>query len=192
MDSLRKPCLIYGVLSLVGVLALALVAVCAHKSSLAAAIPVLPYALLAIGTRKFCNSTPRQAAQEYRDKDQSTILTLAGFCFTSLSLVVTFFGKELRNGDPGARGILSLFAIALGFFILAHSILRFRTKYLFFLICDGATDAGFWCMFVGVMVFVVGIGLEATLFFILLGCYLALIYLHFYNWCRLAEGCRIS
>lgn len=158
----------------------------------AAAIPIWLYAVLGFAAMHFWGTVPREAEQLYRDKEQSASLTLAGFGFTSLSLVISFFKDELKGGDSAAVGILSFFSLALAFFIMSHLILRFRGKYLFFLMSDAAMDSGFWCIFLGVWVFINRAGVDAVVFLLLLCFYLVVMLIHFWNWLSFAEPDKVS
>ncbi|MGA2001576.1 MAG: hypothetical protein ABSG52_16455 [Terriglobales bacterium] len=86
------------------------------------------------------------------DKQQTASLTLAGFCFTSLSFLVSFFKDEIRKpGNDAPAGIILFFCCALVSFIASYMTLRFRIRNLSEYAADGFIDNGFWCIIVGLL-----------------------------------------
>jgi hypothetical protein len=95
----------------------------------------------------------RPEVQMELEKQQMASLTLAGFCFTSLGLLLSFYKEEIKRRDPAPHAILMFFAVALGCFISSHIILRFRGKKFYLLLSDASIDNGLWCILVGLWVF---------------------------------------
>jgi hypothetical protein len=130
----------------------------------------------------------RDEVQRELEKQQMASLTLAGFCFTSLGLLISFLKDEIKAGEPGPRAILMFFAVALGSFIFSHMVLRYRGRRIFSLISDASVDNGLWCILVGLWSFstqTAGLGGLATVFaFVILG-YLVYLGLNFYYYVRL-------
>lgn len=145
------------------------------------ALPVTIYLVLGLATASYQKLEPRQVEQEYRDKHQAMSLTLAGFSFTSLSLLIGFFKEEIKSAQPQPRGILFFFALSLAFFVASYLALRYRTKHLWFLVSDAAIDSGFWCILLGVWVFcneTLGLRSITPLFLTLLTAFLIYLLVH--------------
>ena len=66
------------------------------------ALPYLPpigYAICAFPIQKFLwQFIDKTANKAEYERLQSASLTLTGFCFTSLSLLISFFKDEIKNG----------------------------------------------------------------------------------------------
>jgi len=128
-------------------------------SGLAKCSPVLPfvplvlYAVLGTAIRTYLWKSPRDATALALDRPEASSLTLAGFCFTSLSFLLGFFKDELKKGDTTPERILFFFASALGCFIVAYMVLRFRTKNLSLILNQAFLDNGLWCVLVGFWAF---------------------------------------
>jgi hypothetical protein len=122
-------------------------------------IYVLPYTLyfslgayLHFGKRRLFEIL-RDAEQMELEKQQMASLTLAGFCFTSLGLLISFYKEEIKRRDPGPHAILIFFAVALGCFMCSHMVLRFRGKRFYALLSDASIDNGLWCILAGLWFF---------------------------------------
>jgi hypothetical protein len=95
----------------------------------------------------------RDEVQEELQKQQMTSLTLAGFCFTSLGLLISFFKEEIKSHQPGPEIILTFFAVALGSFIASYMVLRYRGQRIYSLVSDASLDNGMWCVLAGLLLF---------------------------------------
>src|SRR6266849_2477067 len=61
-----------------------------------ASLPLILYTLVGLSTLSYLREVPPDAQQMEAGKHQSASLTLAGFCFTSLSLLVSFFKEAIK------------------------------------------------------------------------------------------------
>jgi|GEM_PF-6258847 len=77
-----------------------------------ASVPLFLYAALGFGIRGYLWSIPPDEEQMEGDKQQSASLTLSGFCFTSLSLLVSYFKDEIKSGDHRVEPIILFFCCA--------------------------------------------------------------------------------
>jgi hypothetical protein len=119
-------------------------------AKLLAFMPLLLYAVVGAFTREYLLKIPRDAVQADLDKGQAMSLTLAGFCFTSISLSFSFFKTDLEAGAhiPVVSTIF-YFCFALGCFIASYMVLKFRTQNLFEYLSEAFIDNGLWCILVG-------------------------------------------
>ncbi len=115
--------------------------------------PLVVYGIAGLKIRSYLGEVPPDHMQMEPDKQQAASLTLAGFCFTSLSLLVSFFKEAIQRGETGPEGIILFFCCALVCFVASYMTLRFRTKNLFGFVSDGFIDNGFWCVMVGLLTF---------------------------------------
>jgi hypothetical protein len=146
-------------------------------------VPLILYGIVAIATRKYLWIAPMEPVQGDLDKQQAASLTLAGFSFTSLNLIISFFKTEIASGNHGPQQILFYLSLALACFVASYMTLRYRTKNIFPFLSDGLIDSGFWSIMIGLLMFYLTVpGLEklSLVFFVLLAFYLAYIALHFY------------
>jgi hypothetical protein len=150
-------------------------------------VPLLVYAVL-IGTMgAYAWEAPEAPVVTAMDKQESASLTLTGLCFTSLSLLISFFKDEIKHGEIAPQKILVFFAIALGCFIASYMTLRYRVKNLFPVMSEAFIDNGLWCILVGLWTFSNHTpGLEnlprvLTVFIFLYFCYLALNAYYWYD-----------
>jgi hypothetical protein len=118
-------------------------------SRVLACIPLSLYAVLGFGIRGYLWKIPPDAQQAEGDKQQSASLTLSGFCFTSLSLLVGYFRDSIKAGDGGAEGIILFFCCALACFVASYMALRYRNRNIFGFMSDAFIDNGFWCVMIG-------------------------------------------
>jgi hypothetical protein len=116
-------------------------------------IPLVVYAVLLWNLREYVWKDPEAPMVNAMDKQQSASLTLTGLCFTSLSLLISFFKDEIKEGNSGPQQILIFFAIALGCFMASYMTLRYRIKNLFPLVSEAFIDNGLWCILVGLWTF---------------------------------------
>jgi hypothetical protein len=148
-----------------------------------ASLPLILYALVGLFTFNYLWKVPPDAQQMEADKHQSASLTLAGFCFTSLSLLVSFFKEPIKAGEAGPEKIILFFACALACFIASYMALRYRTKNLFGFLSEAFVDNGFWCVMVGLWAFLsrtAGMKESAAVIKLLLIFYLGYLILNFY------------
>jgi hypothetical protein len=118
-----------------------------------AVLPLVLYALIGLTRRAYLIEVPTDPQQMEPDKQQAASLTLAGFCFTSLSLLVSFFKEAIERKENGPENIILFFCCALVCFVASYMTLRYRTKNLFVYVSDALVDNGFWCVIVGLLVF---------------------------------------
>jgi hypothetical protein len=147
-----------------------------------ACLPLMVYAILGLKFRAYLGEVPPDQQQLEADKPQSASLTLAGFCFTSLSLLVSFFKEAIQHGEPGPENIILFFCGALTCFIASYMALRSRTQNLFLFMSDAFIDNGFWCVLVGLLTFlghIAGMRRPAVVVTLLLVFYAGCVALHF-------------
>lgn len=77
--------------------------------------------------------------ERLRDKD-TRALTVAGFSLASLSVLVRFYGEQVGQHEHSVVGL----AIALGFFVGAYMLLRFRQTWYSDYFSDALLDSGLW------------------------------------------------
>jgi hypothetical protein len=153
------------------------------RPSVLASIPLILYAMVGLSTLGYLWEVPPDAQQMEADKHQSASLTLAGFCFTSLSLLVSFFKERIKAGEAGPENIILFFAYALACFIASYMALRYRTKNLFGFLSEAFIDNGFWCVMVGLWAFLsrtAGMSESAAVIKVLLVLSLGYLILNFY------------
>lgn len=135
-----------SVLALAGICVLAILA---WQIPVACA-PIVVYVLMALQQRDHVQSEP---AEEERDKQHSTSLMLAGFCFTSLSLLVSFFNEAIQRENSGPENMILFFCCALFCFVASSLTLRRRTNRIFGFLSEAFLDNGFWCILVGLLAY---------------------------------------
>ena len=153
-------------------------------------IPGILYGLFAVVLvfKQRLFEIPRVEVQKDLDKQQTASLTLTGFSFTSIGLLLSFFKEEIKRHDSGPQGILFFFALALGCFVASYVILRFRGRRIYSLLADASIDNGIWCILVGLWTFseeTPGLELLPRIFVFFITIYLACIVLHFYYYLRI-------
>lgn len=116
-------------------------------------VPLLLYGVAALFMIKLLLKPVDKAVAIEAGKDESANLTLTGFCFTSMSLLVGFFKEELKKGNSGPQQIILFFGVALGSFIASNMALRFRTRQLSIFGAQAFTDNGLWCILLGLRAF---------------------------------------
>jgi hypothetical protein len=146
-------------------------------------LPLLLYLVVGVATYDYQLLVPSDREQAQGGLDRSTRLTLAGFAFTSTSLVIGFFKEEIKAGDVGARAALFYLVLALACFVCGFLFLRYRMKRLFFHVDDALTDNGFWCVANGIVQFAdsAGVASIVTAWRVVVAIYLLYLLLHF--WC---------
>jgi hypothetical protein len=116
-------------------------------------IPLIVYGGLFLNMWSYLWKNPESSVVNAMDKQESASLTLTGLCFTSLSLLISFFKDEIKGGKVAPQSILLYFAIALGCFIASYMTLRYRTKNIFPLASEAFIDNGLWCILAGLWKF---------------------------------------
>jgi hypothetical protein len=151
-------------------------------SSMLPFLPLLLYAVVGIITWRYLRIIPPDAVQADLDKQQSSSLTLAGFCFASLSLTLSFFQKQASPDPSGIGAILFCFSLALACFVASYMTLRYRTKNIFHFASDGLIDCGFWSIMLGLLEFfrIQGFHKLSRIYVVLLVFYLFYVGFHFY------------
>jgi hypothetical protein len=138
----------------VSVLALAgfcLLAILAWQIPVACA-PIVVYGLIGLLQRDRLRSESAEAEEE-PGKQQAASLTLAGFCFTSLSLLVSFFNEAIQREDSGPENMILFFCCALFCFLASSLSLRHRPGNIFGFLSEAFVDNGFWCILVGLLAY---------------------------------------
>lgn len=117
-------------------------------------LPLILYVIWGIRIRNFLNqAVDANAGKSEYDRLQAASLTLTGFCFTSLSLLLSFFKEKIRDGDDQPEQIIIFFSAALIVFVSSYTILRFRFKKVIDYVSDGLLDNGLWFIFMGMLSF---------------------------------------
>ena len=136
------------VLALLG---LSLLAVLAWQIPVACA-PIVVYALVGLRQRDVSKEAAPVEEPEL-DRPYATSLTLAGFCFTSLSLLVSFFNEAIQRESSGPENMILFFCCALFCFIASSLSLRRRAGSSFGFLPEALIDNGFWCILVGLLAY---------------------------------------
>jgi hypothetical protein len=146
-----------------------------------ASLPLMLYALVGLSTLPYLWAIPASPMEP--DKLQAASLTLAGFCFTSLSLLVSFFKEAIKAREQGPESIILFFCCALACFIASYLALKYRTRNLFPFMSEAFVDNGFWCVMVGLRAFFSrtnGMNKPALVVLLLLIFYVGYLALNFY------------
>ena len=117
-----------------------------------ALIPLGAYCAVALCNLGFLSMLPPENLQGYQDVPQNAALTLAGFAFTALTVLLTHFEVALAAKQLGPQVSVFLFACSLVSFTISYMLLRFRTSMGVFYFADACTDTGFWCSAGGFLV----------------------------------------
>jgi hypothetical protein len=116
-------------------------------------IPLIVYGLVFLTLRAFAWEAPTVAMLTPMDKQEAASLTLTGLCFTSLSLLLSFYKEQINQGKIAPQKILVFFTIALGCFITSYLALRYKSKNIFTLASEAFIDNGLWCILAGLWTF---------------------------------------
>ncbi len=111
--------------------------------------PLLLYLFVAIVIRKYLWQVPHIDVAKALDTNQASCLTLSGFSFTALSVLLSFFKDEIKGGTFHSEGIFIYFTVALGCFVGGFMTLRYRERNLSEYLSEAFFDNGLWCIFVG-------------------------------------------
>lgn len=117
-----------------------------------ACAPIVVYALVGLRQRDLSEVAPPEEQSEL-DKQYSTSLTLAGFCFTSLSLLVSFFNEAIQREGSGPENMILFFCCALFCFVASSLSLRRRANTILEFLPEALIDNGFWCILVGLLAY---------------------------------------
>lgn len=134
-------------------------------------LPLLAYSLVAVFIHKsLWQHFPKNIEQKEFDRQQAASLTLTGFCFTSISMLASFFKDEIKNGNPRPLNVMFLFSCALIAFIGSYTLLRSRKRRLADYFSEGCLDSGVWCILAGMWTFfdLYGPSKVSQLFFVVL------------------------
>ena len=115
-----------------------------------ACAPIVVYGLIGLQQRDHPQS---ESEEEEPEKQHATSLTLAGFCFTSLSLLVSFFNEAIQREDSGPENMILFFCCALFCFVASSLALRRPARNLFGFLSEALIDNGFWCILVGLLAY---------------------------------------
>lgn len=176
-----KKVTVWVAASVLGFIGLCVFALFAWQVPVACA-PALVYAIIGLMQRAYLREVPPDQRQMEPDKQQAASLTLAGFCFTSLSLLVSFFKDAIQRDNKWPENIVLFFCCALVSFVASYMTLRYRTKNLFAFMSDAFIDNGFWCIIVGLLAFFIRSGYmtkAAIAMSVLLVFYVGCLILHF-------------
>jgi hypothetical protein len=167
-----------SVLALAG---LCLLALLAWQIPVACA-PIVVYGLIGLQQRDRFESELVEEDHAEPDTQHAMGLTLAGFCFTSLSLLVSFFNEAIQREDSGPENMILFFCCALFCFVASSLALRHRARNIFGFLSEAFIDNGFWCILVGLLAYFSrsgGMRKPAIAMSVLLVFYVASLILHF-------------
>jgi hypothetical protein len=138
-----------SVLALAG---LSFLAILAWQIPVACA-PIVVYGIIGLQQRDHFESELAQQDNAEPGKQRALSLTLAGFCFTSLSLLVSFFNEAIQREDSGPENMILFFCCALFCFLASSLSLRHRASNIFGFLSEAFMDNGFWCILVGLLAY---------------------------------------
>ena len=143
-----------------------------------ACAPIVVYGLIGLQQRDHLQSE----SEVEPEKQHATSLILAGFCFTSLSLLVSFFNEAIQREDSGPENMILFFCCALFCFVASSLTLRRRARNIFGFLSEALIDNGFWCILVGFLAYFSrsgGMRKPAVAMLVLLVFYATSLILHF-------------
>jgi hypothetical protein len=127
-------------------------------------LPFIIYFIIGIFlSKRLLIPLPPEQTREF-EKSRAINLTLAGFSFTSLGLLIGLFKDTIGSHER----LFFFFIFALVFFVISFLLTRFRTRWLFAFLLDCFTDSGLWCILFGLLLFVLKISLSKRIQFLLL------------------------
>jgi hypothetical protein len=147
-----------------------------------ACAPIVVYGLLGLRRHDPSQSEPTEEDHAESDKQRAMSLTLAGFCFTSLSLLVSFFNEAIQRENSGPENMILFFCCALFCFVASSLSFRYRASGVFPFLSEALVDNGFWCILVGLLAYFSrsgGMRKPAIAMSVLLVFYAASLILHF-------------
>lgn len=115
---------------------------------------------------------------------------MAGFCFTSLSLLLSFFDEAIQREASGPENIILFFCCALFCFVASYMILRGGVRgarNVSGFMSEALIDNGLWCILVGLLAYFVrspGMRKPALAMSALLVFYVGFLILHFRHQAR--------
>jgi len=121
----------------------------------AACAPVIVYAVIGFKRRAHVHEAPAHRAPPEPDRRQAASLTMAGFCFTSLSLLLSFFDEAIQREASGPENIILFFCCALFCFVASYLTLRGGIRNVFGFMSEALIDNGLWCILVGLLAYFV-------------------------------------
>jgi hypothetical protein len=148
----------------------------------AACAPLMLYGMFGFKQRTSLHKLPSDRVQIELDRQPAASLTLAGFCFTSLSLLVSFFSEAIQREESGPENMILFFCCALFCFIASYMTLRYPAKNVFGFVSEAFIDNGFWCIIVGLLTYFIrsrGMRKPAIAMSVLLAFYAGCLILHF-------------
>jgi hypothetical protein len=108
-------------------------------------VPVALYLGLCLVTTKRQKQPIPEKRHPLLDARMTTNLTLAGFAFAVVGLLVTLF----QNSIITVVQSVELFSVALASFFASYVLLFLRLRRAFDTISDGLTNNGLWCIMAG-------------------------------------------
>jgi phosphatidylserine synthase len=147
-----------------------------------ACAPIVVYGLVGLRRRDDSQSEPAEEDHTESDKQHAAGLTLAGFCFTSLVLLVSFFNEAIQREDSGPENMILFFCCALFCFVASSLALRHPASNTRGFLSEAFIDNGFWCILVGLLAYFLrleGMRKPAIAMSVLLVFYAASLILHF-------------
>jgi hypothetical protein len=121
----------------------------------AACAPVIIYSVIGFKRRAHLHQAPAHRAQPDPDRRQAASLTMAGFCFTSLSLLLSFFDEAIQHEASGPENIILFFCCALFCFVASYLALRGGIRNVFGFLSEALIDNGLWCILIGLLAYFV-------------------------------------
>jgi hypothetical protein len=119
----------------------------------AACAPVIVYSVIGFKRRANLRKAPPDGEPIEPGKRQAASLTLAGFCFTSLSLLVSFFNEAVQREASGPENMILFFCCALFCFVASYMILRGGLTNVSGSMSEALIDNGLWCILVGLLAY---------------------------------------
>jgi hypothetical protein len=151
-----------------------------------AMLPLLMYFTAAPLVRSYLQERIRDAAERRLHQKQTRSLTLAGFSFTALAVLVRLYSGAL----PPLEGCAVSLALSLFFFVSSYMLLRFRMKEWSDYFSDAMLDSGLWCLFITVAFFYLSVirsGYAVALIAILMVGFIAWVAVHLRFYVRYAR-----
>jgi hypothetical protein len=117
-------------------------------------LPLIAYCLVAIVIwKKLWKPFDKGIEHKEFDRQQAASLTLTGFCFTSLSMLASFFKEDIKSHNQQPLNVMFFFSCALVAFVGSYTLLRSRKRLLMDFLSEGLLDTGVWCILAGMWAF---------------------------------------